>query len=136
MYSRILVATDGSDAANRAVEHGLDLAETFSAELHAIYVVDTTRYGRSILGQDDGVLEELEERGEELLEEIEERGAIDVTTAIRRGQPHEEIDQYADEINADLILVGNRGMSAPDGTTLGSVAERVVRYSGRPVVTA
>lgn len=40
MYEHILVPTDGSDVAEAAVDHALDLAEKYDAEVHALYVVD------------------------------------------------------------------------------------------------
>ena len=41
MYERILVPTDGSDTAEAAVDHAVDLAEQYGAEVHALYIVDT-----------------------------------------------------------------------------------------------
>ncbi|WP_126664325.1 universal stress protein [Haloterrigena salifodinae] len=136
MYNTILVATDGSDAANRAVEHATDLAAAFDADLHAIYVVDTTRYGQAVLSESSGVLEELKERGEALLEDVATRSDVDVTTEIRNGRPDEAIDSYAAAIEADLVVLGNRGLGGGPSAEVGSVAERVVRSAGRPVITA
>ena len=136
MYDTILVAIDGSDAADRAAEHATSLAATFGADLHAVYVVDTRRYGSAALSKSGPVLEDLEERGGELLEELREGAAVDVTTEVRQGRPNEEIDAYAEEIDADLVVIGNRGLGGAAGGQIGSVAERVVRYAGRPVITA
>ncbi|PCR88978.1 universal stress protein [Natrinema ejinorense] len=136
MYDTILVATDGSDAANRAVEHATDLASSFDADLHTIYVVDTTRYGKSVLSDAGGALDDLEERGAGILEDVAARSDVDVTTEIRSGRPDEEIDSYAAAIEADLVVLGNRGLGSGPGEELGSVAERVVRNAGRPVITA
>ena len=134
MYDTILVATDGSDSANRAVDHALDLASTFDADLYGISVVDTRRYGDSMLSGADSVIGDLSDRAEELLAEMETRADVEVTTTVRRGRPHDEIASYADSIDADLILLGNRGLGSTD--EIGSTAERVVRYVDRPVLTA
>ncbi|WP_276256176.1 universal stress protein [Halomontanus rarus] len=136
MYDTILVATDGSDAANRAVAHATDLASSFDADLHAIYVVDTTRYGQAVLSEAGGVLEELEERGDKILEDVAGLSDVDTTSVIRSGRPNEEITAYAEDIEADLIVLGNRGLGAGPATKLGSIAERIVRNAGRPVITA
>ncbi|WP_137290677.1 universal stress protein [Natronorubrum halophilum] len=136
MYDTILVATDGSDAANRAIDHATDLASSFDADLYAIYVVDTTRYGRSVLSEAGDVLEELEGRGAEVLEDVAARTDVDLTAEIRSGRPDEEIDSYASAIEADLVVLGNRGLGSGPDEQLGSVAERVVRTAGRPVITA
>jgi nucleotide-binding universal stress UspA family protein len=136
MYDTILVATDGSDAANRAVDHATELASSFGADLHAIYVADTTRYGKAVLSKADGVLEELKERGEVILDDVDARSDGGVTTEIRSGRPDEEIDAYAAAIGADLVVLGNQGLGAGPTAEIGSVAERVVRTAGRPVITA
>ncbi|RQG95659.1 universal stress protein [Natrarchaeobius oligotrophus] len=136
MYDTILVATDGSGGANRAVDHAIDLASTFDADLHAIYVVDTKRYGQSVVTDDGSVLEDLESRGETLLDEVETQSVVDVTRVVRSGRPSEEIGNYAAEINADLVILGNRGLGAGRDERIGSVAERVVRSVDRPVITA
>lgn len=134
MYDTILVATDGSESANRAVEQALDLASMFDAELYGISVVDTRRYGDSMLSDSSGVIGDLEDNAEDISADIESRADVDVTTTVRRGRPHEEISSYADSIDADLIVLGNRGLGA--NGEIGSTAERVVRYLDRPVLTA
>jgi len=138
MYDTILVPTDGSDAANRATEHAVSLARTFDADLYGLYVVDTQRYGKRTLGTED-VLEELEEQGHEVLAELTERAdteQVQATTDVVDGRPSSAIIAYADEIGADLIVLGNRGLGSGIGGTIGSNAERVVRYGERPVITA
>lgn len=134
MYDTILVATDGSDPANRAVDHAIDLASAFDADLHAIYAVDTRRYGPSILDNSEDVIDELGEQGQHILEDIADRAGRDVTLEVRNGKPHGVIGEYADEIDADLIVLGNRGLGS--GGEVGSSAERIVRYVDRPVITA
>ncbi|RQG95548.1 universal stress protein [Natrarchaeobius chitinivorans] len=133
MYESVLVATDGSGSANRAVEAALDLASTFDAELYAISVVDTRRYGESALSGSKNVVDDLEARATELLREVETRGDVTAVTELRRGRPHVAISNYADDIDADVIVLGNRGRGS--GGEIGSTAERVVRFADRPVLT-
>ncbi|WP_254524134.1 universal stress protein [Natrinema caseinilyticum] len=134
MYDTILVATDGSDPATRATDQALDLASTFDADLHALYVVDTRRYGSSMMADADAVAEQLKEQGQGILADIASRADTDVTTQVRSGQPSRQIGEYANEIDADLVVIGNRGLTS--GGEIGSTAERVVRYVDRPVITA
>ncbi|MDQ2052412.1 universal stress protein [Natronolimnohabitans sp. A-GB9] len=136
MYETILVSTDGSEPASRATEHALDLASTFDATLHGIYVVDTSRYGSSMVADEGEVVDDLESRGRDLLDDLATEADVDVSTEIRSGRPHREIADYADEIDADLVVLGNRGLGAGPGGEIGSTAERVVRYLDRPVITA
>lgn len=136
MYETILVGTDGSESANRAVEQALSAAENHDAELHAITVVNTNRYGEPVLSSTELVLTELEDRGTEQLREVEERAAernIDVTVDCFHGEPSEEIIRYADEVDADLVVLGTHGRTHP-GSSIGSTADRVVRGTDRFVL--
>jgi len=139
MYDTILVPTDGSDPANRAVEHALEIAEQFGATVHAMYVVDTDRYGEPALSSAEIVLQELEEDGRDLVADIAERADghdVAVETRVCHGAPHEEIVAYADEVDADLVILGYQGHSHRMEGHMGSVADRVAHAAGRPVLTA
>lgn len=139
MYETILVPTDGSDPANRAVEHALELAEVFGANLHAMYVVDTTRYGEPALSSAEVVLHELEEEGNQLVTQVADRAdnvGIHTETMVCHGRPDEEIVDYADEIDADLVVMGFQGHTHDMEGHMGSVADRVTQRAGRPVLTA
>lgn len=133
MYDRILVATDGSDHANRATEYAIDLASTFETELYVISVVDTGRYSDSLLSGSETVVDELEDRADELVEDVKRRANVEVSSEVRSGRPHEEIGDCAASVEADLIVLGHRGRGQSDG--IGSIAERVVRNVDRPVLT-
>ncbi|WP_254536399.1 universal stress protein [Halomarina litorea] len=135
MYDSILVPTDGSDGANRAVEHALDLAEHYGATVHALYVVDTRKYGEPALSSVDLVIEQLEDRGHELLDELADRAdnrGISVEKRVCHGIPHEEIDAYGGTVNADLVVLGYQGQTHRN--KMGSVVERVARMGGRPTL--
>jgi len=138
MYDTILVPTDGSDPANRAVEHAVDLAGKYGAALHTMYVVDTARYGDPALSSTELVLTELEEEGGELLDRVADRAdneGVEVTTFVCHGKPHEEIRDYADEIDADVIVIGYQGQSHTRTDIMGSVTQRVLQSVDRPVLT-
>ena len=136
MYDHVVIPTDGSDAAERAADHALGIAERYGADVHVIYVVDTTTYGvedapRSIVGL-------LKEGGENAIETIAADARdrnLPVTTDVLRGVPHEEILEYATGADADLIAMGTRGLAAGGDRFLGSTTARVVRRSAVPVLT-
>ncbi|MCU4801783.1 universal stress protein [Halobacteria archaeon HArc-gm2] len=136
MYDTVLVATDGSGSANRAVTHALEQAEQHGATLHAIYVVDTDRYAEPGLSSIELETAGVEDWGNEQLNEVAERGdslGIDVVTRCCHGKPNVEIVSYADEIDADLVVVGYQGHSHTKTGLIGSVTDRVVQNAGRPV---
>lgn len=135
MYDTILVATDGSEPANRAIEYALDLASRYDADVHVISIVDTGRYGEPALSSTELVIDDLEDYARDLITEVAERGetlGLELVTEVRHGTPHEEIVAYADDIDADLTVLGRHGASRT-GHHIGSVADRVVAQSDRPV---
>ena len=139
MYETILVPTDGSDPANRAVEHALEIADRCDANLHAMYCVETYRYGEPALSSTEIVLDNLEDRGASMLEEIADRAdnaGIECTWNVCHGRPWEEVNEKATELDADLVVIGFQGQSHERPGKIGSVAERIVRYADRPVLTA
>jgi len=139
MYETILVPTDGSDSANRAVEHALAIADRYGADVRLLYCVESHRYGEPALSSAAVVLNRLEERGQALLEEIVDRAendGVDASWSLCHGRPWEEIGACAEEVDADLVVIGYQGLSHSRGRKIGSVAERVVRTADRPVLTA
>ncbi|AGB39888.1 universal stress protein [Natronococcus occultus] len=139
MYDTILVPTDGSDPANRAIEHALTLADRYGADLHAMYCVETHRYGEPALSSTELILDNLEDQGAAMLEEISDRAdssGIDCRWNVCHGRPWEAVRKKGAEIDADLIVIGYQGQSHTRTDRIGSVAERIVRTADRPVLTA
>lgn len=137
MYRRILLPTDGSPGADRAVEHALDLAEGFGATLHVLYVVDTNALPLDVHAR--AVFDYLEAQGRRAEAEIaaraEERGIDVVVGQIGEGTPHEAILEYAEDNDVDLVVMGTHGRRGLDRFLLGSVTERVLRLTDVPVLT-
>ena len=136
MYDRILLPTDGSDASDRATEQAIGLARETGAELHVLFVVEDIPYAPEMM--DDEVEDRLRAIGDEALEDIRARAdeaGVDVVAALREGVPHVTILEYADEADADVVVMGTHGRSGLDRYLLGSVTERIVRTSDVPVLT-
>ncbi|WP_255151358.1 universal stress protein [Halorarius halobius] len=135
MFETVVIATDGSESGRRAVDTALDLAERFDAAVHALYVVDRSRYEG--LPEDVGgeVERALGDQAEEALDAVESSAAGDVTTAVREGRPANKITAYAREVDADVVATGTRGRDGEHSFLLGSVAEHVVRTCPVPVLT-
>ena len=145
MYERILVPTDGSDAAELAVEEALDVAEKFDAAVSTLYVVDTDAAEVS-LGTEQvdriragrfGEMDELEARAREATEFVAEKGrerGIEVEEQFRGGRPHAVIADFAEDHDIDLIVMGSHGRTGIQRMLLGSVTERVLRSTHRSVL--
>jgi len=135
MFDSVVVATDGSESVQRAVDVALDLAERFDATVHALYVVDASEVESSPDAVREELREALEADGEDALADVVDRASTDVRTAVREGRPAPEITAYAREVDADLVATGTRGRHGENRFLVGSVAERVVRTCDRPVLT-
>ncbi|WP_049923791.1 universal stress protein [Halopiger djelfimassiliensis] len=145
MYERILVPTDGSDTAEVAVDHALDLAEKYGAEVHALYVVDTDSMSLS-LGAEQvdrirqgqyGEMEEVRTRAEKATATVTDRAeelGLDAVEHVSAGRPHSLIEEYADDNDIDLIVMGSHGRAGIRRTLLGSVTERTLRSTTIPVL--
>ena len=135
MFDSVVVATDGSESVQRAVDVALDLAERFDATVHALYVVDVSEVESSPEAVRDELRSALESRAEDALSAVADRASTDVTTAVREGRPAPEITTYAREVDADVVATGTRGRHGENRFLIGSVAERVVRTCPVPVLT-
>lgn len=137
MYTRILLPTDGSETTDRALEHALDLAGQYDAELHVLYVVDATVFANDV--ETGTIVEEFETVGNRIVDNATQRaadaGIEPARTAVVRGTPHERILEYIDENDIDLVVMGTHGRTGLDRYLLGSVTEKVVRLSDAPVLT-
>ncbi|AHZ24337.1 universal stress protein UspA (plasmid) [Haloferax mediterranei ATCC 33500] len=137
MYEAILVPTDGSDGTEEAIEHAIDLAGKYDAELHAIYVIET--HDITWVDQAGDIREKLEARGERavnnVLERAESADIEDIETSIIEGKTYRAILTYVDDRDIDLVVMGTHGRTGLDRYLLGSVTEKIVRLSDIPVLT-
>ena len=136
MYDAICCPTDGSRESDAAVEHACELAELADARVHALFVVDESIAGAAEWDMD---VEREEARGERALDAVADAGGrrgVPVEKHLRRGRPHEEILDAAGDYGVDLIVMGTAGRTGLGRfLSTGSVAERVVRHSEKPVLT-
>ncbi|MFO8116346.1 MAG: universal stress protein [Halorubrum sp.] len=145
MYERILIPTDGSDVAESAVEHALDLAEKYDAEVHALYVVDidsvnlslgTEQVDRLKQGRFDE-MGEVKDRAQAATSAVVDRGTsrgVEVVEHVSGGRPHKVIADYAEDHGMDLIVMGSHGRAGVRRALLGSVTERTLRSTHVPVL--
>ncbi|MUV61496.1 universal stress protein, partial [Halobacterium sp. CBA1126] len=136
MYDDVLLPTDGSDAADAAVQHAIELADRYGARLHVLYVADTTEY--STVTFEDAVVDPLTEEGESVVDGVVEQATdrnVDAVGVVMKGGAYETILQYVEDEGIDAIVMGTHGRRGLDRALLGSVTERVVRTADVPVLT-
>ena len=138
---RIVVATDFSAFAERAVQRAVRVARQHAAQLHLMHVVrPLDLYPGVALAPEaserhDRDLQETEQtRLDALASTLASQSGLSVQTATRLGRAHSEIAAYAQEIAADLVVAGSRGESSLADLLMGSTASRLLRVATCPVL--
>ena len=146
MVSHILVAVDGSSHADRAVEFAADLATKYEADLTILNVVSyasTVPLALGAYAELEGLYAEsrsvLQTAGEEIVESAAESarqyGVTKVLTAVELGSPAQTICETAKATEADIVVMGRRGLGDFSGLFLGSVTHKVSHTADCTVVT-
>jgi nucleotide-binding universal stress UspA family protein len=135
VYERIVVGTDGSDRAKRAVEEATRLAKAEGASLHLVSAYEPLR-GARISGAPEGAARVWATAPDTLVQRVIEEAAaavriagVQVETYARTGDPADALLDVAREADADLIVVGNRGMHGARRFVLGSVPNKVTHQA-------
>ncbi len=133
MFSKILVAIDGSEISRRAFARAVDLAKQNKAELHAIYVIESGIVSPAPVDTTwELIYERFEKEGHavmtELVSDAKAKGIV-VEPHIEAGHAGDTIIETSTKIGADLIILGSLGKSKLDRLLLGSVSSYVVNYS-------
>jgi universal stress protein A len=140
MFSKLVVALDGSSCAENAFELALRLARLEGSKLEICSVADPSPvYGTS--GPPAFIqraLEEIYAAAERIVNEaLEKAKATEISAEGRvlQGEPVYEILALAKSVGADAIVIGTHGRSGLRRLFMGSVAEGVMRQSSMPVIT-
>ncbi|GGN00578.1 universal stress protein [Thermus composti] len=139
MYKRLLLPTDGSEAAERALAEGLRLAKALGAEVAFLYALEPLG-PRLLLGPESlpyhqALLEDLRQEGIKALNRatrMAEEAGVAFEAHLVEGRAAEAILKEAER--HDLIVMGTHGRTGLDRLLLGSVAQEVVRKSPKPVL--
>lgn len=135
MYDDILIPTDGSDESQKAIEEGIALADRLEARVHGLSIVPEGPHGAMKRDEMRADPQEEAEESVRLVEEAADREGLSVTSTVGEGVPQDAILAHAEDIPADMIVMGTVGRTGLEHVLLGSVTEEVVRNSPVPVVT-
>jgi len=133
---RVLVGTDGSQGSELAVDAAFGIGSETGAAVHAVSVLEPDLLGFDV--RSTQASEERERRDENILSDVRARAnerGIAVETAIRDGSVVEMLNEYADETEIDLVVVGTHGRTGIDRRLLGSVTENLIRSASVPVLS-
>jgi len=137
---RILVGVDGSPESKQAAEFAAQVGLATRADLTLVYVTPPPLpVGPDPVWHDEARWQaEQKEYGDAVLREIStrcaEKGRIDVETRVEEGPVAETLAKLAGATDVDFVAVGHRGRGRMKRTLLGSVADRLLQISPRPVL--
>ncbi len=139
MFKSIIVAYDGSEHANRALEIGIDLAKKYNAKLDVVEVIDTAMLtGMGLAPVPAEVVDQIYTKAKREVEMAKNKavqaGLSNVSGETLEGDPASSLLDYAGKNGADLIITGSRGLSTLKRIVLGSVSTRIVQESKIPVL--
>ena len=137
MFQTIVVGTDGSDTARKAVREAVALAKSVGASVGIVSAYEPvsqqrlreeSRQAPADTQWSINAREDVDATLKEAAEEVEDSG-VDVSTFAREGDPADAILDVAEEEGADLIVVGNKGMTGAKRFLLGSVPNKVSHHA-------
>ena len=142
IFRKIMLATDGSESARKAVDSAIEIAKSSNAKLYAVHVIALGDYYSSMpLSIDAEWIKAMEEhlriQGKEATHYVENAGRaanVEVEPVILEGNPANEIVDFAEKNDIDLIVMGTQGKTGIQRFLIGSVAENVVRHSIKTVL--
>jgi nucleotide-binding universal stress UspA family protein len=146
MYKHILIATDGSEIAGRALEHGLKLAKTVGSAVTIVTVTDPSvivgagyaAIAGTVIDPVPELLEAQSKAAQHILADAAARanaaGVTATTKLIEDNFPAEGITQHAAATAADLIVVGSHGRRGFARLLLGSQTSNVLVHAKVPVL--
>ncbi|WXG40318.1 MAG: universal stress protein [Candidatus Freyarchaeum deiterrae] len=142
MFKKILVATDGSKYAEKAVDYAVALAEAFGAELVVLSVVEMAQLERLEPYAKEGIQEikeQMKAKAKQFVDEAEKKAkskSIKIAKYVLEGDPGKLVCDQAEREGVDLIVVGIRGTTGTQRVVVGSHAMKILRSSKRPVFIA
>jgi nucleotide-binding universal stress UspA family protein len=145
MYKNILIATDGSELAHKAVDHGLGLAKSVGAKVTAVIVeapfnVFEVRASRrqQISAEFEHHAQAVKQHASKVLGDVasaaKEAGLNCDTVQVEHEQPYEAIIKTAKDKGCDAIVMASHGRSGISAVLLGSVTNKVLTHTAIPVV--
>lgn len=141
-FKLILSPVDFSETSTHALQTAIELASQLNADLHLVHVYQFPAFSipEADLATpvDISIQKDYEKRLEQQLEDIHKKysdSKVKIDSTLVEGVPYIEIVRTANDLKADLIVLGTHGRTGIAHMLLGSVAERVVRTSKIPVLS-
>jgi nucleotide-binding universal stress UspA family protein len=145
MFNKILLASDGSDGAQKAIEAAVEVCRKFEAQLTVLHVfvppaltAVTIGAGEPLLSVDPALVEQWAQNSADAVAErasaVLQAASVPFTFRREMGHAAEVIVRVAQQDGFDLIVLGSRGLSGVTEFLLGSVSNRVSHHAPCPVL--
>jgi nucleotide-binding universal stress UspA family protein len=140
VFRKIMVATDGSEASERAVDTAVEIAKMIGTKLYALHVIPVGFYSMGLPTGEEwekAFAEQLATEGREATAYVENTGRtanVEVESVVLRGSPAEGIIEFAEKNDIGLIVMGTHGMTGIKGILNASIADNVVRNFEKSVL--
>ena len=146
MTKKILIPFDGSEHSKKAIEFAAGVAKQDNAEVYLIHIVEDKEIPPEILEyieieKIDGGLGKVSAKliSEGIMKtaqkQVQDKGLKIAKSMVFRGDPAEEIIQFAKNNDIDMIVIGSRGLGQIKGLLLGSVSSKVCHLAECTCVT-
>lgn len=135
MFTKILVAIDGSESAKKAFEESIYLAQKCNSKLDVVHVVSCELGGDSAITFE--LIDDLKAKAKKILNEykvLAVKNNVSIEIMVMQGDPAKVIIELAKNKNHDLIIMGTRGKSAFNELLIGSVSQKVIHHASCPVM--
>jgi nucleotide-binding universal stress UspA family protein len=135
----ILVPVDFTETSDRALDYAVSMAARFEAKVVVLHAYEIPVYGFPdgalvASGEVAGRISEAAQKALDRLVEARQNKGAKLTALLRTGAAYELANTVAEEVDADLIVIGTHGRKGLARALLGSVAENVIRTAKRPVL--
>ena len=135
MITNILVAVDGSEGSDRAVAQAIEIAKTCGAKLNFLYVANINQLAINA-ALTHAIIEAVKKAGKIILDRAVNMVPTEIEHAVHfeTGSPAAVILDFEEQLQADLIVMGSRGLGIVKGVLLGSVSQYITERAKSPVL--
>ena len=135
MIKNILIPVDGSDGSDKAVAQAVELAKIYEAKLNFLYVANINQLAINA-ALSHAILDAVKNAGKTILTRAENMVPSEVESEnfLETGAPAAVILEFEEKLNADLIVMGSRGLGLVKGVLLGSVSQYITERAKCPVL--
>ena len=135
MTKRILVPVDGSESSEKSIKQAVSLAEVFEAKIFFLYVANINQIAINP-NLTHAIMDAMRAAGTAILERAESMlpPNIECEKIMETGAPAAVILEYEEILDADLIVMGSRGLGVVKGVLLGSVSQYIIERAKGPVM--